>query len=61
MAGAGLVQQFYEWQAGCLEKNFGADVLEKFPRHMQTALESLEDNKDLMLSMPHSPKRIHMF
>lgn len=50
MAGAGLVQQFYERWADRLLKNLSADVLKKFPTHMQTAMESLDDNKDLMPS-----------
>ncbi|KAI1388954.1 uncharacterized protein F4822DRAFT_263314 [Hypoxylon trugodes] len=61
MAGAGLVQQFYQWRADRLQKNLAADVLKKFPTHMQTAMESLDDNKDLMPSMFHSAKTIHMF
>ncbi|KAI2463568.1 hypothetical protein F4781DRAFT_426259 [Annulohypoxylon bovei var. microspora] len=61
MAGAGLIQQFYEWRAERLQKNLSADVLKKFPTHMQTAMESLDDNKDLMPSMFHSAKKIHMF
>ncbi|KAI0832948.1 hypothetical protein F5Y06DRAFT_290312 [Hypoxylon sp. FL0890] len=61
MAGAGLRQQFYEWRAERLEKNLAADVLKKFPPHIQTAMESLDDNKDLMPSMFHSAKKIHMF
>ncbi|KAI0098325.1 hypothetical protein F4776DRAFT_529397 [Hypoxylon sp. NC0597] len=61
MAGAGLVQQFYEMRAERLEKNLSADVLKKFPPHIQTAMESLNDNKDLMPSMFHSAKKVHMF
>ncbi|KAI1101791.1 hypothetical protein F4804DRAFT_288640 [Jackrogersella minutella] len=61
MAGAGLIQQFYEWRAERLQRNLSADVLKKFPTHMQTAMESLDDNKDLMPSMFHSAKNIHMF
>ncbi|KAI1456210.1 hypothetical protein F4805DRAFT_248214 [Annulohypoxylon moriforme] len=61
MAGAGLVQQFYEWRAERLQKSLSADILKKFPAHMQTAMESLDDNKDLMPSMFHSAKKIHMF
>ncbi|KAI2624713.1 hypothetical protein GGS26DRAFT_583500 [Hypomontagnella submonticulosa] len=61
MAGAGLIQQFYEWRAERLQKNLTADVLKKFPTHMQTAMESLDDNKDLMPSMFHSAKKVHMF
>ncbi|KAI1411182.1 hypothetical protein F5Y13DRAFT_201409 [Hypoxylon sp. FL1857] len=61
MAGAGLVQQFYEMRAERLQKNLSADVLKKFPPHIQTAMESLNDNKDLMPSMFHSAKKIHMF
>ncbi|KAI1205068.1 uncharacterized protein F4807DRAFT_465038 [Annulohypoxylon truncatum] len=33
MTGAGLAQQFYEWQAERLQKNLSADVLKKFPTH----------------------------
>lgn len=61
VAGAGLVEKFYGWRASRLEKNLSADVLKQFPSHMQTALESLDDNKDLMPSMFHSAKKIHMF
>ncbi|OTA81338.1 hypothetical protein M434DRAFT_85596 [Hypoxylon sp. CO27-5] len=61
MAGAGLVQQFYQMRAERLEKNLSADVLKKFPPHIQTAMESLNDNKDLMPSMFHSAKTVHMF
>lgn len=50
MAGAGLIQQFYEWRAERLQKNLSADVLKKFPAHIQTAMEALDDNKDLMPS-----------
>ncbi|KAI0385628.1 hypothetical protein F5Y04DRAFT_246313 [Hypomontagnella monticulosa] len=61
MAGAGLIQKFYEWRAEQLQKTLTADVLKKFPTHMQTAMESLDDNKDLMPSMFHSAKKVHMF
>ncbi|KAI1136765.1 hypothetical protein F5Y05DRAFT_415016 [Hypoxylon sp. FL0543] len=61
LAGAGLRQQFYEWRAERMQKNLAADVLKKFPPHIQTAMESLDDNKDLMPSMFHSAKKIHMF
>ncbi|XXG97254.1 hypothetical protein Hte_003550 [Hypoxylon texense] len=61
MAGAGLVQQFYEWRAERLQKSLSADVLKKFPAHIQTAMEALDDNKDLMPSMFHSAKKVHMF
>ncbi|KAI1447322.1 hypothetical protein F5Y02DRAFT_407370 [Annulohypoxylon stygium] len=61
MAGAGLAQQFYQWRAESLLKSLSADILKKFPTHMQTAMESLDDNKDLMPSMFHSAKKIHMF
>ncbi|KAI1376006.1 hypothetical protein F4677DRAFT_454623 [Hypoxylon crocopeplum] len=61
MATAGLKQQFYEYRAERLQRNLTADVLKKFPTHMQTAMESLDDNKDLMPSMFHSAKKIHMF
>ncbi|KAI0015491.1 hypothetical protein F4780DRAFT_71444 [Xylariomycetidae sp. FL0641] len=60
-AGAGLMQKFYEWRAERLEKNLSAQVLKQFPTHMQAALESLDDNKDLMPSMFHSAKKVHMF
>ncbi|KAI3321669.1 hypothetical protein HD806DRAFT_503144 [Xylariaceae sp. AK1471] len=58
---AGLMQKFYEWRAERLEKNLSAQVLKKFPEHLQAALESLDANKDLMPSMFHSAKKIHMF
>ncbi|KAI1769709.1 hypothetical protein GGR53DRAFT_12922 [Hypoxylon sp. FL1150] len=61
MAGAGLIQQFYEWRAERLQKNLSADVLKKFPAHIQTAMEALDDNKDLLPSMFHSAKKVHMF
>ncbi|KAH9905914.1 hypothetical protein F4778DRAFT_683566 [Xylariomycetidae sp. FL2044] len=61
VAGAGLIQKFYEWRAERLQKNLSAEVLKKFPTHMQAALESLDDNKDLMPSMFHSARKIHMF
>ncbi|KAI0181555.1 hypothetical protein GGR52DRAFT_43743 [Hypoxylon sp. FL1284] len=61
MAGAGLVQQFYEWRAEHLQKSLSADVLKKFPAHIQTAMEALDDNKDLLPSMFHSAKTVHMF
>ncbi|KAI1780938.1 hypothetical protein F4818DRAFT_436134 [Hypoxylon cercidicola] len=50
MAGAGLIQQFYEWRAERLQKSLSADVLKKFPAHIQTAMEALDDNQDLMPS-----------
>lgn len=60
-AGAGLVQKFYELRAEQLERNLSAAVLKRIPTHMQAALENLNDNKDLMPSMFHSAKKIHMF
>ncbi|GAW18727.1 hypothetical protein ANO14919_082080 [Xylariales sp. No.14919] len=61
MASAGMAQTFYERWASRLEKSLNADVLKLFPVHMQAALQSLDDNRDLMPSMFHSAKRIHMF
>ncbi|RWA12255.1 hypothetical protein EKO27_g2848 [Xylaria grammica] len=61
MASAGMAQTFYERWASRLEKSLNADVLKMFPVHMQAALQSLDDNRDLMPSMFHSAKRIHMF
>ncbi|KAI0408595.1 hypothetical protein F4802DRAFT_604839 [Xylaria palmicola] len=61
MAGAGVAQTFYERWSSRLEKSLNADVLKLFPAHMQTALQSLDDNRDLMPSMFHSAKKIHMF
>ncbi|KAI0013167.1 hypothetical protein F4779DRAFT_439241 [Xylariaceae sp. FL0662B] len=61
VTGAGLGEKFYQWRAERLEKNLSAEVLKKFPSHMQAALESLDDNKDLMPSMFHSATKIHMF
>lgn len=55
MAGAGLAQQFYQWRAESLLKSLSADILKKFPTHMQTAMESLDDNKDLMPSSKLMP------
>ncbi|KAI1093343.1 hypothetical protein F5B19DRAFT_482755 [Rostrohypoxylon terebratum] len=59
--GAGLAQQFYQWRAESMLKSLSAKILKRFPTHMQTAMESLDDNKDLMPSMFHSAKKIHMF
>ncbi|KAI0536342.1 hypothetical protein GGR58DRAFT_475722 [Xylaria digitata] len=61
MASAGVAQTFYERWASRLEKSLNADVLKMFPVHMQAALQSLDENRDLMPSMFHSAKRIHMF
>lgn len=61
MASAGLAQKYYQSRAARLEKRLTADVLSTFPVHMQAALQSLDDNRDLMPSMFHSGKRIHMF
>jgi hypothetical protein len=60
-AGAGLFQTFWELRADQLERNLSASVLKRIPRHLQVALENLNDNKDLMPAMFHSAERVHMF
>ncbi|KUJ18505.1 uncharacterized protein LY89DRAFT_642850 [Mollisia scopiformis] len=59
--GAGLFQSLWELQADQLEKNLNAAVLKKIPAHLQAAIESLNENKDLLPAMFHSARRIHMF
>ena len=61
VAGASMVESLYEWRAERLRRNLDADVIRRFPPHMRAALESLNDNRDLMPSMFHSGKKVHMF
>ncbi|KAI0593486.1 hypothetical protein F4775DRAFT_495937 [Biscogniauxia sp. FL1348] len=59
--GASLFQKFYEMRSERAEAQLSAWVLNKFPRHIQAALKNLDDSKDLMPSMFHAAKKIHMF
>ncbi|XTI96085.1 hypothetical protein V2W45_1474948 [Cenococcum geophilum] len=57
----GLIQRFYEMHAEQLDQNLSAAVFKRIPSHMQAALQCLDDNKDLMPSMFHSARKVHMF
>ncbi|KAH8812519.1 hypothetical protein F5884DRAFT_878223 [Xylogone sp. PMI_703] len=59
--GGALFHQFLEMRAEYLEKHLSASVLKKTPPHMRAALEHLNDNKDMLPSMFHSGKKMHMF
>ncbi|KAI1484884.1 hypothetical protein F5X96DRAFT_662401 [Biscogniauxia mediterranea] len=59
--GSSLIHKFYEMRSERAEAQLSAWVLNKFPRHIQAALKSLDDSKDLMPSMFHAAKKIHMF
>ncbi|RYP00695.1 hypothetical protein DL764_006433 [Monosporascus ibericus] len=56
-----LGEKLLEMHAEHLEKNLSASVLKRTPKRLRGAVESLNDNKDLLPAMFHSSKRIHMF
>ncbi|RYP39499.1 hypothetical protein DL768_010706 [Monosporascus sp. mg162] len=56
-----LGEKLLEMHAEHLEKNLSASVLKKTPKRLRGAVESLNDNKDLLPAMFHSSRRIHMF
>ena len=47
---ASLAENLYEWRAERLRRNLDADVIRKCPAYMRAALESLNDNRDLITS-----------
>ncbi|RYP30979.1 hypothetical protein DL767_005986 [Monosporascus sp. MG133] len=50
-----------EMHAEHVGKNLSASVLKRTPKRLRGAVESLNDNKDLLPAMFHSSRRIHMF
>lgn len=56
-----LGEKLLEMHAERLEKNLSASVLKRTPKRLRGAVESLNDNKDLLPAMFHSSRRIHMF
>ncbi|KAI5924982.1 hypothetical protein F4810DRAFT_106034 [Camillea tinctor] len=59
--GSNLIQRVFEMRSERAAAQLQAYVLNQFPRHIQPALKSLDDKKDLMPSMFHAAKKIHMF
>ncbi|RYO90246.1 hypothetical protein DL762_002768 [Monosporascus cannonballus] len=54
-------EKLLEMHAERLEKNLSASVIKRTPKRLRGAVESLNDNKDLLPAMFHSSKRVHMF
>jgi hypothetical protein len=60
-AGSTMVQGLLEMHAKHLDSTLSDRVLKTVPAHLQAAIESLNENKDLLPSMFYSGKKIHIF
>ncbi|RYP69025.1 hypothetical protein DL771_006351 [Monosporascus sp. 5C6A] len=56
-----LGEKLLEMRAEYLEKHLSASVLKRTPERLRGAVESLNDNKDLLPAMFHPSRRVHMF
>ena len=56
-----VFEKFFEMRAEHLDKTLSTAVLKRTPKRLQTAVESLNDNKSLLPAMFHSSTRVHMF
>ncbi|XEV07595.1 hypothetical protein FSHL1_012882 [Fusarium sambucinum] len=54
-------ERICEMQAKHLDKHLSASVLKRTPKSLQTAVESVDENKGFLPAMYHSSRRVHMF
>ncbi|KAI6777405.1 hypothetical protein HG530_001350 [Fusarium avenaceum] len=54
-------EKICEMHAQHLDKHLATSVLKKTPKSLQTAVESVDENKGFLPAMFHSSRRIHMF
>ncbi|KAF4951894.1 hypothetical protein FSARC_12787 [Fusarium sarcochroum] len=54
-------EKICEMHAKHLDKHLATSVLEKTPQSLQTAVESVDENKGFLPAMFHSSRRVHMF
>ncbi|KAF4989081.1 hypothetical protein FGRMN_9367 [Fusarium graminum] len=54
-------EKLFEMQAKYLDKHLATSVLKRTPKSLQTAVESVDENKGFLPAMFHSSRRIHMF
>ncbi|RFU26413.1 hypothetical protein B7463_g9923, partial [Scytalidium lignicola] len=56
-----IVEKFFEKQADFLDRNLSVSVLKRTPKSLQTAVENMNDNRNLLPAMFHPSVRVHMF
>ncbi|SPJ71709.1 uncharacterized protein FTOL_01437 [Fusarium torulosum] len=54
-------EKICEMHAQHLDKHLATSVLKKTPKSLQTAVESVDENKGFLPAMFHSSRRVHMF
>ncbi|KAF4451690.1 putative vegetative incompatibility protein HET-E-1 [Fusarium austroafricanum] len=54
-------EKICEMHAKHLDKHLATSVLKKTPKSLQTAVESVDENKGFLPAMFHSSRRVHMF
>ncbi|KAF5665087.1 vegetative incompatibility het-E-1 [Fusarium heterosporum] len=54
-------EKLFEMQAKHLDKHLATSVLKRTPKSLQTAVESVDENKGFLPAMFHSSRRVHMF
>ncbi|KAM0412792.1 hypothetical protein ACHAPD_007838 [Fusarium lateritium] len=54
-------ERICEMQAKHLDKHLSTSVLKRTPKNLQTAVESVDENKGFLPAMYHSSRRVHMF
>ncbi|PCD21614.1 hypothetical protein FGRA07_11599 [Fusarium graminearum] len=54
-------ERICEMQAKHLDKHLSTSVLKRTPKSLQTAVESVDENKGFLPAMFHSSRRVHMF
>ncbi|KAM5344393.1 hypothetical protein ACJ41O_012930 [Fusarium nematophilum] len=54
-------EKICELHAKHLDKHLATSVLKKTPKSLQTAVESVDENKGFLPAMFHSSRRVHMF
>ncbi|KFY28755.1 hypothetical protein V491_00309 [Pseudogymnoascus sp. VKM F-3775] len=56
-----VVEKFFEMHADSQDRNLSVSVLKKTPKSLQTAVENMNDNRNLLPGMFHPSVRVHMF
>ncbi|KAG8668195.1 hypothetical protein FPOAC1_007572 [Fusarium poae] len=56
-----VYERICEMQAKHLDKHLSTSVLKRTPKSLQTAVESVDENKGFLPAMYHSSRRVHMF
>ncbi|KAM0347680.1 hypothetical protein ACHAPU_004694 [Fusarium lateritium] len=54
-------EKVFEMQAKHLDKHLATSVLKRTPKSLQTAVESVDEDKGFLPAMFHSSRRVHMF